>query len=56
MAVGDFTKEEAEVAAECVSKLFDAFSKRKQGEFLGELNEALCFIGAAKKHAPKEQE
>lgn len=52
--VGDFTKEEAEVVKDCITEMFDAISKRKRMEFIGHLNEALCFVDAAKRIAPAE--
>jgi hypothetical protein len=56
MAVGDFTKEEAVVVQNCVNDMFNALTKKKQLEFLGELNEILCFVSAAKRVAPDEAE
>jgi hypothetical protein len=52
MAVGDFTKQEADVVHECVNDMFNALTKKRQMEFLGELNEILCFVTAAKREAP----
>jgi len=52
MAVGDFTKEEADKVTDCIVAMHNALSKAKRFEYIGELNEALCFVGAAKRHAP----
>lgn len=52
----DFTKEAAENAEQAVDQMFKALPKKKQGEFLGHLNEVCLFIEAAKKEAPAEDE
>lgn len=54
MAVGDFTKEEAGVVEDCISEMFDAIPKSRRMEYLGHLNEVLCFVAAAKRNAPTE--
>ena len=48
MAQGEFTKEEA------VEEMFEGLSKKKQGDFLGHLNDIQMFLSAAQKAAPEE--
>lgn len=55
MALGDFTKEEAKVAQDCIDEIFKAVPKTKQMDLLGELNELSLFVSAAKKNAPNEK-
>ena len=54
MAVGDFSREEADVVKDCIKAMFDAITKRRQPEFIGEFNEALCFVEAAKRNMPAD--
>ena len=49
MAVGDFTKEEADI-----EEMFEAIPKSKRIGYIGHLNEALVFVEQAKKQAPDE--
>jgi len=56
MAMGDFTKEQAVVAQECIDLIFKAVPKTKQMDLLGELNELSLFVSAAKRNAPGEEE
>jgi hypothetical protein len=56
MATGDWTKAEADATTEAVDELFKALPKTKQRAFLGHLNDILCFVSAAKKHAPEAKE
>lgn len=48
----DFTKARAAVAAECADAIFKALPKSLKMELLGELNDLLLFIEAAKRAAP----
>ena len=54
MAQGEFTKEEAIETKDAVEEMFKALPKRKQGEFVGHLNDTLLFLSAAEKVAPSE--
>lgn len=56
MAQGEFTKQEAKVTLEAVNEMFEAIAKRKQGEYLGHLNDICLFIGAAARNAPDQPE
>ena len=55
MALGEFTKEEADFVKEAVEDMFNAISKSKKGEYIGHLNEIFLFIEAAKRAAPEEK-
>jgi len=55
MAIGDFTKENADVVGETAEDMFKGVPKRKQMDYIGHLNEILCFVEAAKKAAPAQQ-
>lgn len=54
MAQGEFTKEEAAETEEAFTEMFQAISKKKQGEFFGHANDIYLFLEAAKKAAPPE--
>lgn len=54
MAQGQFTKEEADVAVECVKEILEQVPKTKRPGIIGELNDLYLFIGAAKQAAPSQ--
>jgi hypothetical protein len=54
MAVGDFTKQEADIVYKCIEEMFDAIPKSKQMDYIGHFNEALVFVTKAKRNAPDE--
>lgn len=56
MAVGHFTKEEADIVKGCIIEMFDAIPNRRQGDLIGHFNEALCFVEAAKRVAPAKDD
>lgn len=54
MANSRFTKKEAELVREDIDTLFNSLTKKKQMEFIGELNDIMLFLSAAKEAAPEE--
>lgn len=56
MAQGEFTIEEAEATIEAFSEVFEALSKSKRTEYLGNVNDIFLFLEAAKKKAPEVAE
>lgn len=52
MALGDFTKEEAQEALDTLMTIYKLLSKPKQREYLGDLNQVAVFIERAKQNAP----
>ena len=52
MAQGEFTKEETMHVDTCVLAIFDLLPKVKQGAVIGELNDILLYLKAAKEAAP----
>lgn len=56
MKIGDFTKEEAAMAGQCIEQMFEAIPEDRQWRYLGRLNAALGFVEAAERVAPQEKE
>jgi hypothetical protein len=56
MAQGQFTKQEADSIKAAVDEIFDALPRKKRLDFLGDLNDILLFIHAAREAAPNEAE
>lgn len=56
MALGDFTPANAQNAYEAVDEMFKAIPKKKQGEYMGHLNEVCLFISKAKGVAEAQAE
>lgn len=56
MATNRFTKEQAQVAKEALDEMYRAFSRNKQIEFIGHLNDIALFIESAQRVAPSESE
>ena len=54
MAQGEFTKGEANETEKSFDSIFKALTKRKQVEFIGEVNDIFLFLAAAKAAAPVE--
>lgn len=49
---GEFSHEGADIAREAAGEMFDALSKPKQREYLGNYNEVLVFIENARATMP----
>lgn len=52
MALGEFTKVNAQNAREAFNEIMEAFPKKKVPEFFGHFNEVALFLEAAHKAAP----
>jgi hypothetical protein len=55
MSQGEFTKEEAGQTEKAFGEVFEALSRRKQGEFIGHANDIYLFLAAARRAAPGEE-
>lgn len=56
MAQGSFTKDKAQDTIEAVNEMFQALPKKKQGEYLGHLEDIMLFLAAVKRAATVETE
>ena len=54
MALGEFTKQEAEETMKALNELFEGLAKVKRMDYLWHLNDISSFINSAKQNAPDQ--
>ena len=54
MALGEFTKQEADETKKALNELFEGLAKVRRLDYLGHLNDISSFIDVAKQNAPDQ--